>query len=152
MKIQSTRLGELTITDDNILNFAHGLPGFSSEKSFALLPQGPNSPFSYLQSIDNPDLTFVLVNPFAFFTEYSFAISDEVSDYLAVSEKNSPLVLNIVTIKDTLDKATANLLAPVIVNPQTRIAAQIVLEKTDYTTRHLLFPNGLPQQPAEGGE
>ena len=35
---------------------------------------------------------------------------------------------------------TTNLLAPVVINRHSREARQVVLEKTQYTTKHRLFP------------
>lgn len=151
MLIKSTRFGEIEVNDDLLVVFPDGLPGFSDEKQFAILPQGKDSPFAFLQSAANPDLTFVIVDPFAFFKDYNFELSDEIAQNMNLSEKNPPHVYNIVTLKDGIEQATANLLAPLIINPETKEAVQVILERTCYTTRHKLFPNGLPEKAGEGG-
>lgn len=150
MQIQSTRFGKLDVPEDNIYHFPSGLPGFPDEKKFAFLESESQSPFFFLQSTANPHLTFVVVDPFFFFSDYTFELTDEIVQEMKLSKENPPKIFNIVTVRDPLDKTTVNLLAPVVVNRETKIAVQIVLEKTEYTTRHLLFPNGLPQK-AEGG-
>lgn len=153
MIIQSTRFGEIEISDNIIIAFPNGLPGFPDEKKFALLLKEPNNPFAFLQSVINPDLTFVIVDPFTFFEEYTFKLSDEFVQDLQLSDENPPYVYNIVSIRTDIESSTANLLAPIIVNRRTQTAQQFILEKTEYTTRHKLFPNGLPkQQAAEGGK
>lgn len=151
MKVQSTRFGELNIADNDILQFVHGIPGFPQDTKFAYLPYGDESPFAFLQSLRDPDLAFLIVEPFSILPDYSFALDEENQAELDLSEDRPPQVFNIVSIKETLEKSTVNLLAPILVNWQTRQAKQIILDKSSYTTKHLLFPNGLPKQP-EGGK
>lgn len=143
MIVQSTRLGELDLPDDSILNFGHGLPGFPDQKSFVLLPYGGDSPFAFLQSTVDPDLTFLLADPFAFFADYQFELNDAIAAELGVSENNPPQVWCIVTVPAKSEEMTANLIAPVILNTRDRQGRQIVLEAKHYTTRHRLLPDSL---------
>lgn len=152
MQIKSTRFGPIEIADNELIRFPHALPGFPGEKTFAFLPYQPESPFAFLQSVTEPDLTFVIVEPFAFFKEYSFNLDDTVATELGLSDENTPKIFNIVRIPEKIDEMTANLLAPIIVNWNNRKAIQIVLEKSPYTVRHRLFPQGLPDQTAKGGK
>jgi flagellar assembly factor FliW len=152
MLIHSTRLGDVEVKEDNIIRFPYGLPGFLEEKEFAYLPVEEGNPFAFLQSSAEPNLTFVVVDPFSFFPDYEFAIQDELALEIGVKNENPPLVLNIVNIPDNKEEMTANLLAPVIINLEQRIAVQHVLEKTDYKTRHRLFPQGFLKQPGKGGK
>jgi flagellar assembly factor FliW len=152
MLIESTSFGELHISDQEILHFPHGLPGFPREKEFAFLPHDTDSPFAFLQSVADPDLTFTIVAPFDFFQDYSFDLDDQIAEELDITGDNPPEIWNIVTVPQNIAEMTTNLLAPVIVNRLTRQARQIVLEKTAYTTRHRLFPQGLPNQSEKGGK
>lgn len=151
MKIKSTRFGELNIPQDHVLHFDQGIPGFPNETEFAFFPYELNSPFAFLHSIRNADLTFLVVEPFSLLPQYTFELSDEYSLQIGVSTDNPPQIFNIVSIKDSLQESTVNLLAPIIVNWRDRKAKQIILERVEYTTKHLLFPNGLPSQSAQGG-
>lgn len=145
MMIQSTRLGEIDVQEDQILRFAKGLPGFDGEKAFVLLPYQEGSPFFILQSASDPDLAFVLIEPFSFFNDYEFELDDVVAKELTLNEQNQPGVYCIVTIPQNIADMTANLVAPIIVNCATRNAIQIVLEKSAYTTKHRLLPEQEPQ-------
>lgn len=151
MNINSTRFGALDVPEDNILKFCDGIPGFPEEKKFAFLSQGEDSPFAFLQSIANPDLTFVIVEPFSFIKDYTFNLADELVSELELSNENPPHIFNIVTVRETIQNATVNLVAPIVVNWHKKIAAQIILEKTSYTTRQPLLPNGLPKQASSQG-
>lgn len=152
MIIQSTRFGELEISIENILKFEQGIPGFPDENEFAFLPYEADSPFGFLQSTHDANLTFLIVEPFSFLPEYTFELSDEWSKEIGVSPENPPQIFNIVSIKEPLQQSTVNLLAPVIVNWKDCKAKQIILERVEYTTKHLLFPGGLPEQTAQGGK
>lgn len=150
--IQSTRLGQLDVSDEEYLRFPKGLPGFLNETAFAVVPHGDRSPFVFLQSVSDPDLTFLVVDAFDFFSDYQFEMDDECAKELGIAEDIPVQVLNIVTVPETVETMTANLLAPIIVNWKTRIAEQIVLEKTQFTTQHRLFPEGFPKKSDEGGK
>lgn len=152
MIIQSTRFGQLEVDESEVINFHHGIPGFPDEKAFVLVATGSESPFSFLQSTVEANLTFLLTDPFVFFKSYEFKLEDEVLEELGISLENPPQVFVIATVKEKLEEMTANLLAPVVMNGQKRIGRQIILEKSEYGTRHLLFPDGIPKQDAQGGK
>ena len=152
MLIQSTRFGEIEVAEAEFLRFPGGIPGFPAEHTFAFLPYQPDSPFAFLQSATDPDLSFIIADPFPFFTDYSFKLEDAIIAELALTEDNPPKIVNIIRIPEKTEEMTANLLAPIIINWTTRTAMQIVLEKSPYTVRHRLFPQGLPQQAGKGGK
>lgn len=152
MLIQSTRFGQIEVDDSEIIHFPHALPGFPEEKKFALLPYLSDSPFAFLQSLNEPNLTFVVVEPFAFFKDYSFSLDDTVAAELGLSNDNPPKILNIVRIPENMEEITANLQAPIIINCKTRSAIQLILEKSPYAVRHRLFTQGTSTNPEKRGE
>lgn len=149
MIINTTRFGEVEIAADKIFTFNHGLPGFPAEKDFALLPYRTDIPFAFLQSTKNPDLAFLVVDPFAFFQNYEFELGDAVAQELGLTKDMPPYIVNIVTVPEKMDDMTVNLLAPVIINKQNQQAIQIVLENTAYQTRHRLFAAGASDKEAK---
>lgn len=151
MKIESTRFGELELEDEHFIRFPEGLPGFQGEKTFVLIEPDLESPFSFLQSAEEADLTFLLADPFVFFPEYEFVLEDEVAEELKLSEKNPPRVFLIATVRENLSDMTVNLLAPLVINQNSRTGRQVILNKTEYTVRQKLFPNGLPMNKTKGG-
>ena len=139
MVVQSTRFGDLDATDEQIMEFPQGMPGFPDEKKFALMPYKADSPFFILQSMADANLTFLMINPFAFFNDYEFTLDDGLIAELGVTPDNEPVVFNIVTVKDTVENMTVNLAGPVLVNVRDRKAAQLVIEKTNFPVRYPLF-------------
>ena len=148
MNIATTRFGEIDVPEQCIITFAAGLPGFPEETQFALFPYEQDSPFSILQSISNPDLTFLLADPYRFFNDYAFELEDQAAAEWGFSEENPPHVYTVATLRDTLEQMTVNLLAPIIVNWSTRIGAQLIIENKHYSVQQLLFPEGIKMKPA----
>lgn len=142
MLIHSTQLGDIEINEKEIIDFPHGLPGFPDEKSFVLLPYQAESPFGYLQSVVEPKLTFLVVDPFSFFKDYEFQLHDDIIHGLELVTPEIVQILNIVSVPGKAEDMTTNLLAPIVLNTQTNTAVQVILEKTSYTTRHRLFAGG----------
>ena len=152
MKIESTRFGELEVAEEHLFNFPHGIPGFPEEKGFAYILHDAESPFSFLQSTKEANLTFVLVDPFAFFKDYEFVLEDEVTKDLELSQENLPQVFLIATLKGKLAEMTVNLRAPLVLNGVNRTARQVILDKSEYSISHKLFPDGLPKEAVKGGK
>ncbi|MHB8125587.1 MAG: flagellar assembly protein FliW [Desulfitobacteriaceae bacterium] len=152
MKIESTRFGELDVPEVQLFNFPHGIPGFPEEKSFAYILHDAESPFSFLQSTKEANLTFLLVDPFAFFKDYEFVLEEEVTKDLELSQKNLPQVFLIATLKGKLAEMTVNLRAPLVLNEVNRTGRQVILDKTEYAICHKLFPDGLPKEAVKGGK
>ncbi|WP_378955768.1 flagellar assembly protein FliW [Pelosinus sp. sgz500959] len=142
MIIQSTRFGELDVMDTDIIKFPQGLLGFPEENAFVLIPHHSDSPFVFLQSVSEPNLTFIMLETLNISNEYEFLLDDAVLEELHLSPDNPPLVYNIVTTAEKEDDMTVNLLAPIIIDTKQRLAKQTVLEKVPYQTRHRIFPEG----------
>lgn len=151
MKIQSTRFGELEVNEEQLLHFPHGIPGFLNEKAFAHIPYDAASPFSFLQSVNEADLCFLLADPFAFISDYEFDLDDELAEELGLSSENPPQVFLIATVRETIADLTVNLLAPLVVNGSKRIGRQIILDKPEYSIRHKLFTEASSVEIAQGG-
>lgn len=151
MIIKSAQFGELEVTEDQIVNFSDGIPGFPEEKLFAYLLQDEESPFSFLQSAVEEYLMFLLVDPFTFFRDYEFILEDEVAEEMNLSLENPPRVFLIVTFKGNIADMTVNMMAPIVINPVERIGRQVILHGSEYSICEKLFPNGLPSE-TKGGE
>ncbi len=127
----------IEIQHKDVLYFDQGIPGFEEEKEFVLLPM-EGTPFSTLQSISTKDLAFFTTNPFLFFQDYDFELAKSYQDQLRIKNESDVLVQVILTINEPLEKSTANLQAPIVINAKENLAKQIILVDTNYRTRHAL--------------
>ena len=140
-KINTLRFGELEIEEQDVVRFADGIPAFEDEHEFVVLPYEEGTPYMFLQSMMTPELAFLMTDPFVFFPDYSFELDDENMEKLAINSMDDVLVCTLISVpRSGVADMTTNLLAPVVINRHTMQARQIVLEKTQYTTKHRLFP------------
>lgn len=138
MKVETTRFGEIEVEEDNVLNFLVGPYGFEEEKEFVLWSE-EETPFFWMQSINSPDLAFVVSEPWAFYEEYEFDISEQLEEKLALKSQDEVLVFNIIVIPENPKEMTMNLKSPIVINKKERLAKQIILEEEDYPVRYRLF-------------
>jgi flagellar assembly factor FliW len=141
-KVNTSRFGEIEIDEKRIVTFKDGIPAFDDEHEFIILPYDEESPYYFMQSVNDPDLAFLLTVPFLFFPDYTFEVDDETIDELEIKDGDNVLYYSLVTIpNNNIRYMTTNLIAPLILNTANMKAKQLVLEKTKYTTKERLFPN-----------
>lgn len=119
------------------LFFEDGIPGFSHLQFFQMVQQ-EESPFFLIQSTEENDIGFWVVNPFAFFPEYEFELSSVIKEALRIGEQSPVAVFSIVTIRGE-SEITVNLKAPLVVNLSNRMAKQVILVEDSYSIRQPLF-------------
>ena len=118
-----------------VLRFGTGLPGFPDARSFMLVRLDDAGTVFSLRSVDDPELRFLAVPPAVCFPDYSPEIPDDAAEALGLQTAEDAMVLLLVTCQTGLEDATANLMAPVVVNVRSREAAQIVLAGSDLPLR-----------------
>jgi flagellar assembly factor FliW len=141
IRFTTTRFGLVEVNEDNLITFAEGIPGFPQAKKFVLIPHAEDSPFTWLQSADIPDLAFVVTDPWLFFEDYKPVVSEVDLESLNIkdSPQDSLVVFSILTLPGDPHKMTANLQAPIIINSSNNMAKQVILVSENYTTKHLLL-------------
>ena len=141
LKVNTSRFGEIEVNENNVVKFENGIPAFEGENEFVILPYDQESPYYFMQSLRSPYLAFLLTNPFLFFPDYTFEIDDETLAELEIKNQENVEYFSMITIPNgSIRYMTANLLAPVVINTDNMRAKQVVLEKSNYTTKHRLFP------------
>ncbi|MBF0170578.1 MAG: flagellar assembly protein FliW [Nitrospinae bacterium] len=143
MKITSARLGQVDIDPAKILTFPDGIIGFPDLKRYILLPFVDDSPLQLLQAVDEPGLAFVVIDPLVFLAEYRLDLSAEDMAYLKAPDAAGLIVAVIVTIPEDPYKMTANLQGPLVFNPETRLAKQVVNDPGTYPTRHAILADNV---------
>jgi flagellar assembly factor FliW len=114
--VTSEVLGPLTVSTDQVVEFAEGIYGFPTATRFALLPT-PREGLYWLQSLDHTALVFLLVDPFPAFPHYHIELGEADKARLATASPEDILVLAIVTMPaEGSQRPTANLHAPLMFN------------------------------------
>ncbi len=116
-----------------------GLLGFEETKRYTLYASPEEVPFMWLQMIDDPHKSFVVIQPQLFLEKYEPELSEDDVKFLNLNSSEDAIVLNIVTVYGP-DKATVNLKGPIIINRNTLIGKQVVpLNATEYSVQHQLL-------------
>ena len=110
-----------------VIEMALPLPGLPDRTRFALVRLDDAGVLCALRSVEEPDLRFLLVPPHLFFPDYAPEIDDATAESLQLRRAEDVLTLVVVNPGDEASSATANLLAPVLVNTSTRRGGQVVL-------------------------
>lgn len=137
MKIETKYLGELIIDEAEVITFINGLPGFNEEKQFILLPIPGTAPetFQTLQSIKTAELAFIVTNPYQIYQDYEFRLDQPTIDQLKITSEKDLFILTIVTLASPFEKSTINLKAPIVINGQTKLGKQYILNEYTYPTK-----------------
>lgn len=140
MEVQTTRFGKVDVAEERVITFPKGLLGFHTHTRFCLLQPSDDACFFWLQSVDDPDLTFVITDPALFVPEYSVPIRAEQMQDLRLADVADAQVF--VIVNKVSDKLTGNLQGPLVVNTADKIGEQFVLAEKRWTTRHELMQLG----------
>ena len=131
MKTLHTRFGEVSYEADQILQFPEGLIGFEQLQRFLVMPNRKEGPLFWIQSVDDPDIAFILTDPTNFFLDYAVIPETSERSTLRIEEGDECFVLSVVTVPPD-QKITVNLSAPILYAPKSNRAIQIILENTSY--------------------
>lgn len=139
MKVESSRFGTIEVQEEGVIAFQEGLFGFPEAESFTIVPHSKDSAFRWLQSLEKPHLAFLVVDPWLLKPDYTPAISEQDADSLGLGAETLKVIYSIVTVpKGRPDQMTVNLVAPVLINAETRQARQIITQTDEYKVDHLV--------------
>ena len=146
MKLNTRHFGEIDISESKIIVFEEGLPGFEDLTRFVLFhneaeaaEEDNDGVFLWLQSLDDGEVAFVLLNTFMFMPDYDPKIEDSALESLGGCSPEDLIIRNIATITDKLENMTVNLCAPVVINSSTQKGKQVLSSNKDYHVRHRIL-------------
>jgi flagellar assembly factor FliW len=139
MELVTKYHGARTYSDEDVIVFKKGLPGFKELKNFILFPLESNEVFSILHSIEAKEVGLVLVSPFTTLSDYEFKIPDMDIKELQIDKPEEVLVLTTVTLSSNIEDMTTNLKAPIIINIKEKLGEQLILDNDKYKIKQPLF-------------
>ena len=143
MKLQAKYFGEIEYAQEDLITFPSGPFGFEEEHEFLLLPfEGSAGTLLCFQSVHTPALAFVAMDPFALMPSYSPVLQPNELKELGVADSQDLGFYVLCVVKKPVADSTVNLKCPVAINPETRVARQVILEADAYEMRHPLAQFG----------
>ena len=135
VNLQSVLLGPLQIRADTIISFAAGLPGFAQLRDFALV-ETQRDDLVWLQSVDLPELTFLLADPFALVAGFEVDIPASDLAAMGATDQRDALLVLVIAQLDGGHPTSANLQSPVVIDRDRRLGRQVVLPDSRYGMHH----------------
>jgi flagellar assembly factor FliW len=90
MQLETTRFGTIEVNPESVFTFPKGiiqLEGFEDCTRYTLFhEEGSTSPLHYLQSLDDPELSFTLIDPAILSVDYKISLSDDECELLHFEE------------------------------------------------------------------
>lgn len=139
MKFETKYFGTVEVPPDEVITFPNGLFGFEEERSFLLLPfAGSDGNMLCLQSAATPSLAFIAMNPFSLHPSYQPLLSSEELREMEVKDSHALCYYVLCVVREPVQESSLNFKCPVVVNPDSRRAIQVILESDAYHMRHRL--------------
>jgi len=132
MIIEGTRFGTIEVNEDRMITMPAGMIGFASETRFVLLEPNAGRTTGWLQSVDNPELAFPVIDANALSPNYPPTTLRDSARNAGVADDDLA-VLVVVVARKNAPRLVGNLLAPVVIGAISRTGAQIVLDHRHYS-------------------
>ncbi len=126
MRFNTTRFGVLEVDNDRLITFPDGIPGFPDVKRYILMDYRDTS-LKWLQSVDDPDIAFIVAESKIFSPDYSVKLDDAIRQYLEIKDESDLAILVIVRVEN--GNIAPNLHGPLLLNAENMRGVQIVVEK-----------------------
>ena len=141
MLVNSQRFGALEVPEKKIISMARPLLGFEKLGRFCLIEREEFWPFLWMQSIDDPAVAFIVVNPVLFKSDYQIDINpNEISELEATAPEQIETYV-IANVPDDWKLMTINLQGPILINTSNNKAKQLVLMNSEYKVQQIVFEN-----------
>jgi flagellar assembly factor FliW len=144
MTIQ-TDYGAVEYSPEDLITFSDGIFGFPKLTNYLLLrmSEGDDDSILLMLSVEDPNVVFVLINPFFLCPDYSPSLAPQELACLDVKDSGDLSYYVICVVRDEYLENTVNLKCPLAINPQTRCGIQLILENGSYEYCHRLgdFPS-----------
>jgi flagellar assembly factor FliW len=137
VEIETKHFGTMNIKETEILKFPQGILAFESFTNFTILPENGDSVFHWLQSLDDPKLSFLLLEPYSLMPDYVPDIfAYEVENLFGSRDISHLSVWCIVTIPPNQpEKMTINAQGPIVVSKEKRLGGQFISNNESHLVR-----------------
>jgi len=135
--VDTPRWGRIEVDPTKIIHFDTGMAGFPDCSDFVVMDHDRETPLKWLQCVDRPEISFVIIDPAQVMPAYTVDVPEPVMKMIGWNHEVRPeQVAVFVVLNCEGGNLTANLRAPVVVNVQKRLAFQLILDDPAIPLRH----------------
>lgn len=128
MNLEGTRFGQLLIDEARTLELPRGLVGFASHTRFALV-EVDDGPIAWLQSLSSPAIAFPVIDG-ALVPDYPNPSMQAIAIEMGMDTRNVSIL--VLVAAQSPNDLVLNLLAPIVIDLDSRRGAQAVLDPRRY--------------------
>ena len=140
LRCASNEFGVVEYDSETVISFPRGLPGFESERFFVPIEREATKPVLFLQSLVTPALCFITLPVESILPGYRVKLSTEDLKTIGMQAGVTSMLPCLVMVCVAEDRPpTANLLGPLVINPENRHAVQAIRDDSEYSARHPLI-------------
>lgn len=132
MKLSTAQFDEIEFSEEKIIIFPEGLIGFDKYKKFVIINMEKLNPFLWLQSVDDSNLSFVMIDPWRFISNFSPEITEEDIKLLNIIDPSSVVIYTLISFEKEFENIKINLMAPICINHPEKLGKQIILNDPKY--------------------
>lgn len=146
MTVNTSRFGEVSYNDDELLIFPRGIPAFEDNHKWILAGSDDNA-IRWLQNIEDGSLALPVTSPDAVRSDYNAKIPDDELKLIGTQNFSELAFLIVLSVPENEPwNMTANLRAPILINIRTRKAVQVIALNEEYPIKHLVFPDDVREK------
>ena len=140
MKITTKLFKEIEVDESKLINFPQGIIGFPELTDFLLVHDSDSDGgIRWMQSIQEPAFAMPVIDPLAVVSDYNPTVEDELLKGIGELKTENTLVLVTITVPKDIKQMTVNLQAPFVINADTRMAAQVIVDSDKYPVRFPIY-------------
>lgn len=140
MVIKTKIFGEIEVDENKIIKLPQGIVGFPQLVDFMLIHESDSGEgIKWLQSIQEPAFAMPVIDPLIVCPDYNPCVEDELLKPLGDVNEQNMLVLTTITVPKEIEKMSVNLKAPIIINGDTRKAAQLIVDDDSYLVKYPVY-------------
>jgi flagellar assembly factor FliW len=138
--INTRDFGIVQVEEDAVYEFPDGIYGFEDDTRFAVFSRPfEDISFLYLQSVQNLVPCFLVFEPWDLYPDYRPNLSQEELEACQVESVEELIFLVIATVPSSIENLSINVKSPVVLNPKTKKARQVILQNPDYGVKYRPF-------------
>ncbi len=131
----TVRFGKLTYREEDIITLPDGLVGMPDLRHWLILEMGDDMPMKWFQSLDRGDFGFPVSQAYLFQDDYEVPLGQHTRRHLDNRSPDDLATLIITTIHPGGERVTGNLLAPLLLDTESRRGVQLTLDDERYGLR-----------------
>jgi flagellar assembly factor FliW len=139
MQLTTSRFGTLKYSQKEAMTLQEGLPGLEKHTRYLIVNPQESRPFAWLQSLTDSAVALPVIQPQAFLEDYQIQLTEEQAGHLELKVRDRLGFYCIITLGESLESTTVNLISPLVVNEANHRPVKISLERKPYSSRYSLL-------------